>query len=142
MTADIEPTDLEDLGVGLAQAQRGRARDVLYFLVDVSCFPSDAGVLEDVEVGIIDFTYDEEMGIIRGLSEGESPIGALAKASMRFWQGRPIKMAEGEGEEIWLKLGSRGRAVVLAAFQRHYSASKEAAKKMADSFRVKRTVIA
>ena len=101
-------------------------RDVLFCMVDASCFESSSGITEDVEIGIMSITCNEQIECAKMAEQGNntSLTIELTKFCLRFWrpaslpQRIKINHANMEQETYWSLLGARGQDVATAAFVR------------------------
>ena len=118
-------------------ARPGRNRRVYNFVIDVSAFT--AGELEidhDVDVGIVALTGDEEVEAISNASASQGTVFIeMAKASLRFWDGAPVKRGEFEEKLLWQRMGPVARSLVIMNHNEISNPSKEIVEK-AKQFRI------
>jgi len=111
-------------------------RQCIWFDIVHSELPPDTLYSGDVSIGLVHLTSTEEVDAIRVAGgDGARAKFELAKAAMRGVNGRPIDRGRMEEQEIWEKIGSKGRNIVMAVFDEVWAASPEGVKAAKGSFR-------
>lgn len=137
--------DNENENFGSA-APKKKPRDVLFSVLDSSLFDSTSGITEDVEIGIMSMTSEEQIEIAKLCVDRP---GALAieqtKFCLRFWKvgdgpRKKVNHMAMEQESLWDLLGPRGQDAAIFVFVRQNRATDGEGKvkpihKMRETFR-------
>jgi hypothetical protein len=111
-------------------------RTCIWFDIAHAELPPDTLYSEAVSIGLVHLTSTEEVDAIRAAGgDGARAKFELAKTAMRGVNGRPIDRGRMEEQEIWEKIGSKGRNIVMAVFDEVWAASPEGVKAAKNSFR-------
>lgn len=116
----------------LAQAKR----PCIWFDIPHAELPPDTTYDGNISIALVHLTSTEEVDAIRiAGGDGARAKLELAKVAMRGFNGRPIDRARMEEQEIWERIGSKGRNILMAVFDDVWAASPEGVKAAKDSFR-------
>jgi hypothetical protein len=111
-------------------------RPCLWFTIPARELPPDTTFPGDVSLALVHLTSTEEIDAIRGAAgDGARAKFELAKAALRGIDGRAIDRARMEEQEVWEKIGSKGRNIVMAVFEELWAASKDGVDAAKASFR-------
>jgi hypothetical protein len=126
-------TNAADVSPALAASSK---RPCIWFDIAPTELPPDTTFADKVSIALVHLTSTEELDAIRCAGgDGARAKFELAKMAMRGIDGRAIDRSRMEEQEIWEKLGSKGRNIVMAVFEEVWAASKGGVDQARASFR-------
>lgn len=135
--------ELDHDGTESLTAAPQKKRAVLYFTIDADALPPDSGWPEgiDLTMGVVALSSDEELEAARLAKDGVSAEYEYVKRALRKVQEpgasapRDIDRSAQEHEELWERIGPRGRICCSLAYKEIGTAGKEVVLKLRTSFR-------